>query len=308
MKTSAAIATLFCTSIAAAGPGDPVEYIPLGENSATAPERQRAPDPEPGRIRAGDRSVAFADVGVRVAPVGAMLTSGIFFRRTFAADESGRFERSYLQGGVALGITPASFQPQAHLEYLPAPFLALRADFAATRYFGETYGLYRFESADADFGDDALSNRKGDGRSVWGFKGGLSLLPRAKFGSLLILSKLSFTGYRYDDPGPYVWEPELDTLLSTSDYVFQSRTDFLFELHRGPGAESFMLGPTVDSMRTIDSALSRTRAGATTWFVPAEQWANLRRPRLYATAGVNIDDPNRSGEPFAMLGIGADME
>lgn len=34
----------------------------------------------------------------------------------------------------------------------------------------------------------------------------------------------------------------------------------------------------------------------------------MHRPRLYAMAGTNVSDPNRSGEPFAAMGVGADIE
>jgi hypothetical protein len=310
MRISAFVSILSCTSIAAAAERDgTVDYLPRARDAVTSADRERAGTPETNLIRKGDRRVVFADLGMSVAPVGAMLTSGVYFRRTVAADERGNFEAPYVQGGVALGVTPASFQPQAHVEYLPAPFLALRADFAATRYFGTNTGLLSFDSADADFSRDVLSDRRGDERAAWGFKGGISLLPRAKFGPLLILTKLRFTHYRYDeDDGPYVYEPELDTLLSTSDFVFSSHTDLLFQLYRGRAAESFLFGPMMESTRTIDTELSRVRVGGTARFVPAEQWANVRRPRLYATIGVNVDDPHRSGEPFALFGIGADME
>jgi hypothetical protein len=118
---------------------------------------------------------------------------------------------------------------------------------------------------------------------------------------------LSFTGYHFDQSGPYVYDADLDTLLGTTDFVLASRSDVLFELHDGPGAETLLLGPSVEMRRTVDTALSRTRVGAALWYVPAERWGNLREPRLYAQAGINAADSNRSGEPFSSAGFGADF-
>ena len=63
----------------------------------------------------------------------------------------------------------------------------------------------------------------------------------------------------------------------------------------------------IEGTRTFDTGLSRTRAGASTLFVPAERWANLNRPRLFASGGFNVSDPNRKGEPFFVFGMGADL-
>src|SRR6185369_4833481 len=178
---------------------------------------------------------------------------------------------------------------------------------AAVRYLGVNYGLLNFESPDADFGNQALSERKGDEQQTWGVRAGLSITPRVSLGRVLFRSKLSATAYRFDAPGPYVYDADLDTLLGTTDVVFANRSDILFELHDGPGAETLLLGPMLETRRTVDSSLGRTRVGAALWYVPSERWQNLRQPRLYAQAGVNAADPNRKGEPFVALGFGADF-
>ena len=278
--------------------------------SAEPVELDRAPQPkeDASRVKPGSRVLGSADIAGRIGPVGAALRAGLVLHHTLDVTPSRQDEDSYLEAGVALTATPASLEPQAHIEYMPARFLVLRGDFAAMRYLGTNYGLLRFDSADADFSQDTLSERKGDEQQSWGMKAGFSALPRVKFGPVLLCSTLSLTAYRFDDAGPYVYEAELDTLLARTDLVFTGRSDILFELHDGPGAETLLVGPMLESRRSFDSDLSRTRLGASLWYVPTNEWANMHRPRLYAMAGVNASDPNRSGEPFAALGLGADFE
>lgn len=290
------LATLLVSSVAAAEP-----------NFGAPTKRERAPRAQSGELQPGTRVLATADVAARIGPPGAALRVGLVLHHSYEVDASGGQENSYLEGGLAVVATPATLEPQAHLEYLPVPFLVLRAEFAAVRYLGINYGLLNFDSPQADFGSAALSARKGDEQTAWGIRGGVSVTPRVKFGRVLLRSKLSATAYRFDQPGPYVYDADLDTLLGTTDLVLTNRSDMLFELHRGPGAETLLLGPSVEVRRTLDSALSRTRVGAALWYVPSERWGDLHQPRFYAQAGINLTDPNRQGEPFGALGFGADF-
>ena len=276
--------------------------------SSSAPTvRERNLGNESGTRRTGSRVFETADVAARVGPVGAALRVGMILHHSDDIDASGDHENSYIEGGFAFVATPATLEPQAHFEYLPVPFLVLRGEFAAIRYLGVNYGLLNFESPEAEFGDQVLSARRGEEERAWGLRAGFSVTPRVKLGRVLLRSKLSAAAYRFDQPGPYVYEADLDTLLGTSDLVLANRTDLLFELYDGPGAETLLLGPTVEARRTIDSALSRVRVGAALWYVPSERWGNLHQPRLYAQAGLNVVDPNRRGEPFSSAGFGADF-
>lgn len=260
-----------------------------------------------GDFRPGGRVLGTADLAARVGPAGAAARAGLVLHHTYGVAESGDDESSYLEGGVAFVATPATLEPQAHVELLPVPFLVLRGEFGAIRYLGTNYGLLSFDSADADFGSQVLSARKGGERAAWGTRAALSLTPRIELGPVVLRSKLSFAAYHFDRGGPYVYEAELDTLLHTTDFVLTSNSDVLFQLHDGPGAEALLLGPSVEVRRTFDSALTRTRVGVSLWYVPSDHWGNLHQPRLYAQAGVNLVDPNRKGEPFAGAGFGADF-
>lgn len=82
-------------------------------------------------------------------------------------------------------------------------------------------------------------------------RAGFSVM-RAKFGPVILCSTLSLTAYRFDDVGPYVYEAELDTLLAKTDLVFTARSNVMFELHDGPGAETLLLGPMFESRRSVD--------------------------------------------------------
>jgi hypothetical protein len=308
--TPIAWAVFLSSAVAVAEPSSTLD-LPVVEATsfvtATPALRERAPREEAGSLRPGSHVLQTADVAARVGPAGAAVRVGLLLHHTYEVDATGDHENSYLEAGLAFMATPATLEPQLHVELLPWPFLVLRGEFAAVRYLGLNYGLLNFDSPSSAFGSEALSARKGDEQQAWGMRGGLSVTPRVKLGRVLLRSKFSATGYHFDQPGPYVYDADLDTLLATTDLVLSNRSDVLFELHDGPGAETLLLGPSMETRRTLDSALSRTRLGAALWYVPTERWANLRQPRLYAQAGVNAVDPNRRGEPYCAVGFGADF-
>lgn len=300
------LATLLVSPLAAAQSGSSLDPSTQGSSLETPAVEQPAHDAS-STLRPGSRVIGSADIAARVGPLGMAARVGLALHHTYGVDVSGEYERSYIEGGLAVVATPATLEPQVHVECLPIPLLALRGEFAAVRYLGVNYGLLNFESPHDDFGSQVLSARRGDEQQAWGLRAGLTVTPRAKFGPVLLRSKLSFTAYHFDQPGPYVYDADLDTLLGTTDFVFTSRSDLFFELHDGPGAETLLLGPSFETRRTVDSGLARSRVGAALWYVPTERWGSLRQPRLYAQAGFNVVDPNRKGEAFSVVGFGADF-
>src|SRR6188768_131865 len=255
MELLATIALLTTSSVVTAAPtfasspsspSSPNGEAPLPTETtprAAARGDDRGVDPKNDELRPGTRIVATADTAFRMAPLGAALVTGVYVRQTYGVDPSGRYESSYLQGGAGVMVTPASIEPQLHAEYVPAPYLVLRAELGGVRYFGANYGLLSFDDANAAFRDSELSARRGDAHGAWAMKGSFSLTPRLKLGPVHLHNKLRITAFHFDDHGPYVYEAENDTLLATTDVVLSSRTDVLAEVFGGPGARTFMLGP-----------------------------------------------------------------
>ncbi len=81
----------------------------------------------------------------------------------------------------------------------------------------------------------------------------------------------------------------------------------MVELRRAAG-DVILVGPMYDVTLAGGAGLVRQRLGATAYWSPAGRWLGLDRARVYALAGVNLSDRNHDGEPFALLGLGGDLD
>jgi hypothetical protein len=255
--------------------------------------------------RLGNRVVAHADLVARLEPAGGAVMVGAFNRYTFGMFDS-TTESSYLQGGLSLMASLGHIEPQAHVEYLALPWLKLRLDAAALRFLGTNRSLLRFESKSAAYDDAALDARSADERAAWAGRFRATVGTRTIMGPFLAIGSTSVALYRFDDPGPYVYEPDNDMLMNTSDWLITNRFDCLYMAYRSKAGTGLLFGPTLE-WRAPFRDQERNRLGLSA-FVPVEQWGLSRRMRLYASAGVNLRDPERSGKVYGALGVGADLE
>jgi len=100
-----------------------------------------------------------------------------------------------------------------------------------------------------------------------------------------------------------------DTDISNTqegEYVLANRTQSPVPAWEGAGAAALHAGPYDEIPPTPDADLTRQRAGALLYRVPAESLWGMDKPRIYAQAGVNIQDPNRRHEMYMARGSGVD--
>jgi hypothetical protein len=266
-----------------------------------APARDGAAAPPSHVIGSGD-------VFGRLAPAGTAVLAGIRYQRVFGYDEKERYETSYVQAGAALLVCPPYLEPGLSVELLPVPFLVLRAEGNLFRFNGMYQGLLRFPTAKSAFGDAQLESLSGKEQEGWAERGLLSATVRLKFGPVVIRSETAGALYHFEDPGPYLYESEYDTLLAPTDGIIDNRSQVLFQIYRGSGDATLLVGPAYEVTRAVTTKLNRERVGGAAYFVPVDAWGGIRRPHAFFYSGVNVTDPNRTGAPFAVLGIGAEIE
>jgi len=256
------------------------------------------------------RTVVHGDVYGRVDPDGAALVVGAFHRSVYAVDEAERLDARYVQVGGTVVVTPAYVAPGAYVEVAPAPFVVLRVGLDAFGFLGVPggQGLLRFHDATHGFGSEALASLAGDERTGLAGRASASLTLRAKWGPLIPRVDVAASAYRFADPGPYLYESEHDTLLAPADGLLEGRAALLVQAWRAGSDSLLVAGPVVEATRTAVTGLARTRVGALGYFVPVDVWGALRRPHVFATGGVDAVDPNHAGEPYAVLGVGAEWE
>ena len=254
------------------------------------------------------RVTVSSDAVARINPLGLALQTSGSYRHVSGYDTKGGYETSYQQAGASLMLTPAYAQPSVEVEWLPVAFAAVRVQYAAQLFMGANRGLLRFPSATSAFGEAQLKDKTGSERSKLAHRVLIQPLMRAKLGPVVLRNQTDLAIYRYGDDGPYLYESEYDTLLAPHDLVIANRTQVMLSLWRGQGEAMLLAGPFYEVVHARDAELTRQRVGAAVFCTFAEHWIGLRRPRAYGMSGVNASDPNRQGQGFLMLGLGADLD
>jgi hypothetical protein len=68
------------------------------------------------------------------------------------------------------------------------------------------------------------------------------------------------------------------------------------------------VGAQYDVTWTAGLSMMRQRVAAVATVVPVDPWGPFDRARFYLVIGYVLQDRNRQGEPFALLGLGSDFD
>jgi hypothetical protein len=272
------------------------EPPPAREEAASIAERS----PRPFELQ--------VDLGAQTNPLGLRLRVGGIYNRELGAPAAVGLPSPYLQGGIAMSLTPANTATSVHLEWMQLPFLVLRVQGDLIRYFGLHGLLLEFPDEHAPFGDEAIEALSG--RELSRFAGRLLLQPtlQAKIGRFILRSRTDLVWYRFGSGGPYFREAEHDTLLKDGDGLVVNNTMVMARLWSRSADAMLLAGPFYEFQRTFTAGLQRQRLGGAVLFCPAERLGPLARPRLVLQAGFNLQDRNRDGQLFVAGGIGANFD
>jgi hypothetical protein len=264
--------------------------------------------PAPWRAAAEATTIVSLDGVGRVGPAGVMLSAGVA-RRWLQDDGPSSFAQGrYFQLGLTAGTNPAYAQGSLAAEWVPLAPLQLRLQYDAFSFFGTNGSLLRVPSAGSKFGEAEIDSLSGREESGLGQRVMLNPVLRARFGRVVLRNESEVSWYRMSSRTGWYYEWEHDTLLGESDWLVANRTTAFVELWRGAGEATLLIGPTYDVTRAGQSDITRHRVGAAAYFEPAGRWLGFDRVRFFAMAGANVVDRNRQGEPFAIFGLGGDIQ
>ena len=235
-----------------------------------------------------------------VAPAGLQAISAYSFRKVLAGP--GVDPLAYMQGGVIASCSPAFGYAGLVVEVQPAPFLVLRAEHEATRFFGQWGALLSLPTAMAPFGDADLKARNGQEESASGVRTVIQDTPQARLGQVVLRHQATFSWLHFGGRGPWFYDCENDTLLRGDDRIQDQQTFALWESNWG-SLKSYC-GATWQVTTAHASGLTRRRLGAVVSFEASSTWGRWGRPRGGLIVGQNQSDPNRKGELYGSASLG----
>lgn len=296
---------------------EPVAPVPVAPAPAPASTASAAPPrPVAGERRAipvASQQVAkwvhTMDLRIRTQPTGLIFDQTLRNRSVYGREGSLLLEGAYWEYGFNAALSPALAEAGMHVEIQPIRLFILRLEYRALASFGLLGYTLSFEE-DGAYGDDQVEAREGDEQT--GLAHRFSVMPTIQLalGPIIVRNQTELHYHRYDGyEGPYIRERLHDTLQATDggDFLFWNSTTLAYEIWRGTGDERWILGPFFEVARGIEADTLRQRVGGVTAYIPTNRWGNIRRPRVYAQAGVNLADRNREGEVFVQGGFGFDL-
>jgi hypothetical protein len=307
--TTAAMSRLMRTSVSlfqVGALGASAITLTLVTSASAADLSKRDSPPGEGATRGRDapsRVVGHVAMGGQLNPPGVGIVAGAYVRRTLSADDRG--ERAYVQGGAAMTLTPAYVAPQVHVEVMPHRMLILRAEYDFIQFAGANRGLVTFGSRDVDWSESALGHARVSTGTA--HKAMLRSTFRMPVGPLFLRARTDVDYYHVNADASYFYDPEHDTLAKRDDVVVASKTDLLLPMLGSGRSAGLFVGPGLEVNRTLRTELARARVGVSVTWVAADRWASISRPTIGAEAGLNLADPNRSGEPFATFGMSGEL-
>ncbi len=268
------------------------------------PSPTKAANASPG----GARTTVYADLFALAAPDGVMLTVGVLRHWDLEERESPLLRGRYVETGISAGANPAYAQGALFAEWVPVAPLQLRAQYDAYGFFGRSGALLRFPSATSRFGKAEIDAAAGSEEQGLGHRLLLSPTLRAQVGRIVLRSQTDLAWFALSSAPGWFYEMEYDTLLAKRDFLIFNRSAFLVELWRGAGEATFLAGPAYEVTHAAKAGITRQRVEGVLFWSPADRLGVVQRPRLLAMGGVNLVDRNRRYQPFAVVGLGADLD
>lgn len=261
-----------------------------------------------GSFERNEKTALQASIAASLNPEGLLLTTGGYRRWFSGMNEEYGIPSSYIQSGIMLGVSPAYSHISVHVEWKPLIFTQIRLQYTLLRYFGYSGALLSFPSKDSAFGKDEVDARKGLEEKAWGQRYLLQPTLTVRAGPLIILNQSDAAYFTYNGTGPYFLEWEYDTLVKNGGWVVSNRTYLLWEAWKGQGKAVLLSGPVYETTRSFSSDLTRERLGAVAIWRPMERAGSFRLARVYSQAGLNLEDRNRDGEFYFIIGAGFDHD
>ncbi len=272
---------------------------------------KQAPEAEIEEVSADEEEAAEAErsesgwvintaLGVRALPLGLSIFTDFGYRLALFESTSDLLKNTYIDAGVATGISPAYVWAGPYIEALPLQVLALRFTAQYLDYWG-TFGV-PFEAGNPDDPDwsldglDAVEEADG-GVPTTGIMLQAQATPRAKIGNLVITAETSFTSLDMDFNDVY-YEPFFDLVLDPQDTFLITRPTigWVFTMDK---ADSWVLaGFRWEHTHVYGRDYNRNLAALLAlWKLPSG-WIKVGEPKVALVGGWYVDHPTRKNTPW----------
>ena len=272
-----------------------------------------SPPPRRGSLlgNAGFKGYTGARIGLN--PLTGGILVGARYRHIYRLSDRLVLDGAAIQAGADIAYAIATARSAVHFEWQPLAVTRLRAQYETWLWTGITSDLghgLSFPSADAPFGPDELRRREGEEEQALGHRLLLVSSLEGKLGPVVGFTAPEIALWYIHGEESYWLEPQYDNLIQRGslDATVRVTSAILLEVwSAGDGDGAARIGALHEVVHTLAASLTRHRLGGLLTFTPRRSFARLHRPTVSFSAGSNLEDPNRQGEPWLLAGLAANF-
>ena len=92
--------------------------------------------------------------------------------------------------------------------------------------------------------------------------------------------------------------------MKDDDYLVANRTQFLYSFLSDSKGKQLLAGPYYEVTRAFDAQITQQKVGVALYWESASSVWRIRSPHMGIMGGYHLEDPNRQGQFYLMLGAG----
>lgn len=229
--------------------------------------------------------------------VGVGIFSDTGYRVPLYDSEHALLKDAYVESGIVTQISPASFQPGAYFQIVPATPLVLRLSVQHLRFFGLYTSLHEFEGLDPVWDEAELDRREHEGRHDSGLSADAQYQIRLKFGPVVTLFTQQLTYVRADiSEGNSWYESTTDLLVAREDAIHALKGTLGYLIFGELQRDFLMVAGHWERYATFETEVRRQIVGGLGLYRPSAEWWG--KPVAALVAGTFLEDEYKTGELY----------
>lgn len=214
---------------------------------------------------------------------------------------------SHAELGYHASATVVDSTYGAHIEWMPAAFIRLRANYDIRVFHGVMGSLLEFESKDSPHNIPDLYDYKGV-RGGMGHRLWFSPILQLYYEGLLFFNITELKWFLIDSDAPYFYNWEYSTISQTTDVVFSNNASLMYNLFKRHTLRTLFVGAAYDFVFQPSTSFRRQIVGIAMFTEPFKKVYRVGKIHFQGFAGLYVEETYHSMEPYVLINVGTNLD
>ncbi|MBN2340365.1 MAG: hypothetical protein JXX29_00285 [Deltaproteobacteria bacterium] len=262
-------------------------------------------EPEGGAEEIGPGWVVKADLYGIYNPMGVVITTELTYNVPY------RYKYDIVWSHMELGYRVAGTVTHSvygvHLEWMPAAFFKLRANYDLQWFHGTMASLLELPSKDSPHDDDDVfdygTEKMRIGHRVW-----LAPTLQLLFKGVAFVNQTDLKWYLIDSEQPYFYNWEYATVTERKDFLISSMSLLMYNFLKNRSPRSLFVGGSYEMVSQPSTSFRRQTLGGVLLTEPFVRSSRIGTLHFLVLAGVYLEETYRNDELFVVFNFGTTFD